>query len=138
MHGHKQRPVLTLKGGNLLVELLRQNGDLVIRLGLHCCHGRTEAGNLVPERVILFLGLLFALGGTLDALQQVWTVFFEVVVEEGHVRRGLVVGIGQTDGVGLELAEAVEVELPGKAGEIRVLEVLGQDGRGDCCVGGSG
>jgi len=92
----------------------------------------------LPERVILLLGLLFALGGTLDALEQVRAVLFEVLVEEGHVRRGLVVGIGQADGVGLELAEAIKVELPGKAGEIRVLEVLGQDGRGDCRVGGSG
>jgi len=41
-----------------------------------------------------------------------------MLVEEGHVRRGLVVGVGQADGIGLELAEAVEVELPGKAGEI--------------------
>ena len=59
-------------------------------------------------------------------MQHLWLISFEILVVESNVCRRLRVNICRKDRIGAQFPEAIEVQLPSEAREVRMLEIQGQ------------
>mmetsp|Transcript_10259 Transcript_10259/g.28778 ORF Transcript_10259/g.28778 Transcript_10259/m.28778 type:complete len:224 (-) Transcript_10259:272-943(-) len=69
--------------------------------------------------------------GALDLLEQIAPAALELLIVEGNVLGRVGVKVRVADGLGLHLAEAVEVELAGEGRELVVVKVLGDNFGGE-------
>mmetsp|Transcript_25891 Transcript_25891/g.57527 ORF Transcript_25891/g.57527 Transcript_25891/m.57527 type:complete len:266 (+) Transcript_25891:997-1794(+) len=121
-----------------LPEHIKLDGtEALLKVRVHHLHLLLELSDVSLEafNLLLLLGYVgirgvAAAGGALDFLEEVAPASLELLVVEGNVLGRGGVEVGVPDGLGLHLAEAVEVQLTGEGAELVVVKVLRDDARG--------